>query len=140
MPTRDKRLLLDTSVAVALAVSDHVAHSAAVDAVGGFHLGLSGHAYFETFSVLTRIPPPSRRDARDVEKLLRQNFPGSVFLGVSGAGALGRRFAELAISGGSVYDALVAAAAGEHGIKLLSRDSRAAETYRLMGIDFDLLT
>lgn len=139
MPTRDRRLLLDTSVAVALAVGDHVAHAAAIDAVGGFHLGLSGHAYFETFSVLTRIPPPSRRDAREVEKLLSQNFPGTVFLGIPGAEALGQRFAELVISGGSVYDALVAAAAGEHGVKLLSRDSRAADTYRLMGIDFDLM-
>lgn len=37
------------------------------------------------------------------------------------------------------YDALVAAAAAEHGLKLVSRDVRAAGTYRAMGVDLELL-
>ena len=45
-------LLIDTSVAVALAVSDHEHHSATVNAIGRRPLGLSGHAAFEIFSVL----------------------------------------------------------------------------------------
>jgi len=60
MPTSaDAELLVDTSVAVALMVSDHKHHEAVT--LAGVRLGLSGHAAFETFSVLTRLPPPLRR-------------------------------------------------------------------------------
>jgi predicted nucleic acid-binding protein len=38
-----------------------------------------------------------------------------------------------------VYDALVAAAVAEHGLRLVSRDARAAGTYRAMGVDLELL-
>ena len=48
--------------------------------------------------------------------------------------------AELGIAGGAVYDALVAAAAAEHGITLATRDRRAADTYRALDIDFELFT
>jgi len=49
-------VLLDTSAAIALIVEDHEAHSVTLNAVGGRRLGLSGHAWFETYSVLTRLP------------------------------------------------------------------------------------
>jgi predicted nucleic acid-binding protein len=38
-----------------------------------------------------------------------------------------------------VYDALVAATAAEHRITLATRDRRAAETYRALDIDFELI-
>jgi predicted nucleic acid-binding protein len=50
--------------------------------------------------------------------------------------------AELAdrrIAGGSVYDALVGATAVEHGLTLVSRDHRALETYRALGVDVEFL-
>ena len=50
-------LLVDTSVAVALTVADHEHHVATFEALGDRRLGLAGHAAFETFSVLTRLPP-----------------------------------------------------------------------------------
>ena len=46
----------------------------------------------------------------------------------------------LGIAGGAVYDALVAAAAAEHGITLATRDRRAADTYRVLDIDFELIS
>ena len=52
-------LLLDTSAAVALVVEDHEAHAATLEAVRGRSLGLAGHAWFETYSVLTRLPDGS---------------------------------------------------------------------------------
>ncbi|MFN0155587.1 MAG: PIN domain-containing protein, partial [Gaiella sp.] len=63
MPTSGSRdvVLVDTSVAIALVTSDHQQHKVVFDALGGRRLGLSGHAAFETFSVLTRLPPPARR-------------------------------------------------------------------------------
>jgi predicted nucleic acid-binding protein len=38
-----------------------------------------------------------------------------------------------------VYDALVAAAAAEHGLRLVTRDARAIGTYRAMGVEPELL-
>jgi predicted nucleic acid-binding protein len=40
-----------------------------------------------------------------------------------------------AISGGAVYDAIVALTAAHHGRTLLSCDRRAARTYDRLGID-----
>lgn len=48
--------------------------------------------------------------------------------------------AEAGISGGAVYDALVAAAAVHHGLPLVSRDRRALDTYRALGLDVEFLS
>ena len=82
MPTSGDRpqLLIDTSVAVALVAAGHEHHQATRKAVGSRSCGLSGHAAFETFSVLTRMPPPNRRTPHAVARLLAHNFPGSRFL------------------------------------------------------------
>ncbi|MGC8514233.1 MAG: hypothetical protein ACP5P1_14555 [Acidimicrobiales bacterium] len=63
MATTGKPLdaLLDTSVAVALLVEDHEHRPAALASVGSRKVGLSGHAVFYTYSVLTRLPAPNRR-------------------------------------------------------------------------------
>ena len=141
MPTSDNKpqLLIDTSVAVALATAGHEHHQATRKAIGGRSCGLSGHAAFETFSVLTRLPPPNRRTPRAVARLLAHNFPGSLFLGAREADRLHARLASLGIAGGAAYDALVAATAAEHGVTLATRDRRAAETYRALDIDFELI-
>lgn len=44
------------------------------------------------------------------------------------------RLAGLSISGGAVYDAVVAATADHHGRALLSCDGRAARTYDRLGV------
>jgi predicted nucleic acid-binding protein len=141
MPTSGDRpqLRIDTSVAVALAVAGHEHHRATRKAIGGRSCGLSGHAAFETFSVLTRLPPPNRRTPASVAQLLAHNFPDSRFLSAQAADRLHARLASLGIAGGAVYDALVAAAAAEHGITLATRDRRAADTYRVLDIDFELI-
>lgn len=43
------------------------------------------------------------------------------------------------IAGGSVYDALVGAAAAEHRLALATRDRRARDDYRALGVDVELL-
>lgn len=141
MPTsgNDPDVLVDTSVAVALSVADHEHHSAVLDALDGKRLGLSGHAAFETFSVLTRLPPPARRPARIVARIVRENFPASRFLSAVATSALLERFADGEIAGGSVYDALVGATAVEHGTTLATLDRRALDTYRVLGVEVDLL-
>lgn len=132
-------LLLDTSAAVALVTADHEAHRAVSDVVAGRRLGLCGHAAFETFSVLTRLPPPARRTAPAVGRLLTASFPHSRFLSPEGAANLVRRLADLGLAGGAVYDALVGAAAEEHDLTLLTRDRRALATYREIGVRVEVV-
>jgi predicted nucleic acid-binding protein len=131
--------LLDTSTAVALVVEDHDAHVATLDAVRGRRLGLAGHAWFETYSVLTRLPPGLRRSPADVLRLLARNFPASRFLGEAETAGLGGDFARLGISGGAVYDALVGAAARQHRLPLVSADGRARPVYEALGVDLELI-
>lgn len=132
-------LLLDTSVAIALVLEDHEAHARALDAVRGRRLGLAGHAWFETYSVLTRLPSGLRRSPTDAARILRRNFPDSVFLGGPETAGLGAELARLDIGGGSVYDALVGAAARHHGLPLLSADLRARTVYDALGVRLEAL-
>ena len=138
MPSRPD-VLLDTSAAVALVVADHAAHAETRQALRARDLGLAGHAWFETFSVLTRLPGPARRDASTVVRLLSANFPHSRFLDEGSTSGLARELAKMGVSGGAVYDALVAAAAAHHQLPLVSRDRRAAETYRAFNVEVELL-
>lgn len=141
MPTRSSApdCLVDTSVAVALVVADHAHHEGTSEALRNRRLGLAGHAAFETFSVLTRLPPPARRTPAAVARLLAANFPESRHLSAEGAAALVDRLADRPIAGGSVYDALVAAAAAEHHLVLVTRDRRAVDTYRAVGVELEVL-
>ena len=127
-------LLVDTSVAVALVVADHEHHETTFQAFGERRLGLAGHAAFETFSVLTRLPPPARRTPPAVGRLLAVGFPHSRFLGAEKAAALLRELHLMGIAGGAVYDALVGATANEHDLALATRDQRALETYRALDV------
>jgi len=141
MPTRGSGpdVLVDTSVAVALVVGDHQFHSTTIEVLEGRRLGLAGHAAFETFSVLTRLPPPARRPPAVVARILATNFPESRFLSASGAASLLVHFGDGEFAGGSVYDALVGAAAAEHGLALATRDRRALDTYRALGVEVEIL-
>ena len=133
-------LLVDTSVAVALTVADHEHHDETFEALEGNCLGLAGHAAFETYSVLTRLPAPARRTPATVARLLAATFPQTRFLGPDAGRSLLERVAAMGIAGGSVYDALVAAAAVEHRMRLATRDRRALETYRALGVEVELLS
>ena len=90
MPTKGSgpQVLVHTSVAVALVVADHEHHLATIGAIGDRRLGLAGHAAFETFSVLTRLPPPARRPPDVVARLLADNFPQNRFLSPDRAAVL----------------------------------------------------
>jgi predicted nucleic acid-binding protein len=138
-PVESSTTLLDTSTAIALLLEDHEAHAVTLEAVQGRRLGLAGHAWFETYSVLTRLPGRQRRSPADAARLLAHNFPASAFLGADVARTLGPEVARLGISGGSVYDALVGAAARQHQLRLLSSDARARPVYELLGVVVQLL-
>lgn len=111
-----------------------------VDAVGGRRVGFAGHAAFETYSVLSRLPSPLRRTPRAAQALVAAELATSRFLGAAEAQRLLAGLAALGIAGGAVYDALVGAAAAQHGVRLATRDRRALETYRALDLEVELLT
>ena len=132
--------LLDTSAAIALVLASHEHHEETVDHLDGLRLGLAGHAWFETFSVITRMPAPTRRSPEVVAQILAQNFPDSCFLSEERTRELTATIGESGLAGGAVYDALVGAAAAERTIPLVTRDRRAIDTYRLVGAAFELIS
>lgn len=139
MPANADLVLVDTSVAIALVVADHEHHITTVEALRGRRVGLSGHAAFETFSVLTRLPPPARRTPETVARVLEVNFPESRFLNARAATTLLGSLAGRGIAGGAVYDALVGATAVQHDVALATRDLRALDTYRALDVRIEML-
>lgn len=132
-------VLLDTSTAIALILEDHDAHITTLDALRGRRLGLAGHAWFETYSVLTRLPASLRRSPVDALRIMARNFPETVFLGEAEAAGLLDELVPLGISGGAVYDALVGAAARQHQRSLASRDARAQPIYEALGAETEVI-
>lgn len=100
---------------------------------------LAGHAAFETYSVLTRLPGQLALDGPTAAGLLAQVFPMIVALDAADAPSLLARFGSIGIVGGAVYDGLVGEAARAHGCVLLTRDLRARRTYDLLGVEYELI-
>ena len=120
-------------------VADHEEHEHVTRALARRRIGLAGHAAFETFSVLTRLPGPARRTPQVVARVLDTGFPATRFLGARDAEALLARLPSLGIAGGAVYDALVGAVAVAHELPLATRDARAVDVYRALDVDVQLL-
>lgn len=133
------RWACDTSVAVAALDPVHEAHPACRTALVELRPALAGHAAFETYSVLTRLPPPLRLSADQAVSVLSAAFPGECWLDAKGMRDLRERLAVLDIVGGSVYDALVGQASGTNGRTLLTRDRRAERTYRSLGVEYQFV-
>lgn len=139
MPTNGEHVLLDTSAALALVQPENPFHGVARERLLRCRRGLSGHAAVELLSVLTRLPPPQRLDPATALKLQRTNFPASRYLRATDPESLLQEFTRLGLAGVAVYDGLVAAAAREHGLLLITCDRRAEPTYRAVGVNFELL-
>jgi predicted nucleic acid-binding protein len=71
--------------------------------------------------------------------LLLENFPENRFLSPGRAAVLIEALGKAGLAGGSVYDALIASTAIEHGLKLATRDQRALVTYRALQADVEVL-
>ena len=139
MPTSVDAYAVDTSVAVAALDGGHAAHVDCRRRVMDSRPALAGHAAFETFSVLTRMPgalrldPPSAADDPDPAALVEQ-LVATVAVEPARIGE-----SELQHVGGAIYDALVGEAARANGRTLLTRDRRAMRTYDLLGVVYELV-
>jgi predicted nucleic acid-binding protein len=125
----------DSSVVIAALASWNEHHDAAVEALGDAR-DLIAHAELEAYSVLTRLPEPFRMEPGMVASYLGEDFPGRrLSLPDTGRHRLIDRLAALSISGGAVYDALVAATVVHHGYRLLSCDRRAESVYTKLEVE-----
>lgn len=140
MPTSAEHVLVDTSAAIALVQRENPLHLAAKRRLLPCRRGLSGHAAVELLSVLTRLPPPYRLSPLAAIRLEEKNFPESRFLSATDTRNLLRELAEAGLSGGALYDGLVGAAARKHKLPLVTCDRRAEPTYRVLGVNYVLLS
>jgi predicted nucleic acid-binding protein len=129
----------DTSIAVAALLSDHPSHEAASEALVACEATIA-HVAAETYSVLTRLPPPHRAEATTAAEALAKRLPSvHVTLDANDHANAPQRLAAAGIGGGATYDGLIALTAIEHDLELISRDRRAARTYRALGARFQLI-
>ncbi|MGH3589115.1 MAG: PIN domain-containing protein [Pseudonocardia sp.] len=129
----------DTSVLVAAFARWHTEHQAAAAAVLRVD-ALVDHVVVETYSVLTRLPPPRRVPARLVMTFLDEHFPRSVtrLPSVPATEVLDTSLRG-GVAGGAVYDLVVALAAQRGDSQLLSLDRRAATTYDAAGVRYEFI-
>lgn len=132
-------LVLDTSVAVPLLVTSHVAHRSVSAALGDRAAALAGHALHETYAVLTRLPGDARVAPADAVRLLRERFEPAALLDGRSVRSAPAVLAAAGVVGGATYDGLVALAARSAGLPLATRDRRAQSTYRLLDVAVELL-
>jgi predicted nucleic acid-binding protein len=129
----------DSSIVIAGFASWHHRHAAALEVLRGVS-DLVAHAELESYSVLTRLPEPSRASPAYAADYLSKRYPGKrMALPEARRRLLILRLAELSIAGGAVYDALVGVTASHHGYRLLSCDRRAASTYNQLGLNVTYL-
>jgi len=130
----------DTSLVIAAFASWHESHEAARRALDG-GLRLMEHCALETYSVLTRLPPPHRTSGEVVREFLTARFPEpwlrmneqaykDFILGLPDRG----------VTGGAAYDALVAATAAGCDAELVTCDRRALPVYERYGLRAKLLS
>ncbi len=130
---------VDTSVVVAAFASWHEHHAVARKAMAS-RPRLVAHAAVESYSVLTRLPPPHRAQPSIVHTFITERFTDP-FLTLSQTGyqELLATVAAGHILGGPAYDALIAFTAAEHQATLISLDRRAAATYEAIGVTVEQL-
>jgi predicted nucleic acid-binding protein len=129
----------DSSIAIAAILADHEAHDEAERALSETEATIA-HVAAETYGVLTRMPPPLRLDATAAAAIIGARLPSTrVALGADGYSSSLETLARARVSGGATYDGLIALTAREHDLILVSRDRRAARTYRALGVQFQLL-
>jgi len=132
-------LVVDTSVAIPLIVTSHVAHRSVNAAIGGRGIALAGHSLHETYAVLTRLPGDARVSPGDAVRLLGERFEAAALLDVRSVRSAPAVLAAAGVAGGATYDGLIALAARSAGLPLATRDRRAQGTYRLLGVTVEML-
>lgn len=130
---------VDTSLLVAGFATWHEAHEVAHGLISE-RPHVPAHVALETYSVLTRLPPPHRVPAKVAGDFVRRVMedrvlvpPDDVFDELIGLAVRHQ------ISGGGIYDAFIALTVLRNGATLTTRDQRALRSYEAVGVSYDLL-
>lgn len=133
------RKAADSSITIAALLDGHPAHDEAADALAACAATIA-HAAIETYSVLTRLPPPNRADATTTVEVLDERLPSTfATLSASDYAKAPKQLAGAGVSGGATYDGLIALTALEHDLEIITRDKRAERTYRALAVPYQLL-
>jgi hypothetical protein len=98
-----------------------------------------GHCTVESYSVLTRLPEPHRLTPEVAAEALARLIGRAFVLDHEQAREIPRMLADAGVRGGATYDGLVAITAKVNGATLVTLDAKASQTYRKLGVDFELL-
>jgi toxin FitB len=133
------RAVADTSVIVAAALRSGAGHAESRAAIRGAEAAAAGHAWVESFSVLTRLPSDVRLSSADAARVLDAVVPTTRTLSADEQLDFAHWMKGSGVVGGAVYDALVGWAARCAGLPLLTRDARALPTYRSLDVEIMLI-
>ncbi len=133
------RQAADSSITIAALVADHEARDLAEDALKQCTMTVA-HVAIETYSVLTRFPPPRRVTSTDAAALIEARLPTAyATLDANMFAKAPAQLAKAGVAGGAAYDGLIALTALEHDLELITRDGRAERTYRALNVPYQLL-
>lgn len=133
------RAVADTSVIVAAALQSGAGHAEARAAIQSSDAAAAGHAWIESFSVLTRLPQDVRLSGPDAAKVLASVVRTTRVLSADEQVGFAEWVKGSGVVGGAVYDALVAWVSKCAELPLLTRDARALPTYRAVGVEILLI-
>ena len=129
----------DTSVVVPALSRWHRHYEAAAEALDGV-AALPAHVLAESYAVLTRLPGGLAVTPEAAAAVLASRFGEEPLqLATAERRTLLSTLAEAGVGGGASYDGLVALEARAHDQVLLTRDSRAQNIYRRLGVAFRLV-
>jgi predicted nucleic acid-binding protein len=129
----------DTSLVVAALSSWHANHDAAAEALDGI-VAVPAHVLTESYAVLTRLPAGLAVAPDAAASVLTARFDAAPLqLTAAARQTLLATLAAVGIGAGATYDGLVALEAHAHGQLLLTRDARAQDTYRRLGVEFQVV-
>ena len=129
------RAVADTSVIVASILDGGARQVVCANALETSSAAAAGHAWFDSFSVLTRLPLEVRLSPSDAWRVLASATHGARFLSTAEQNDFQDWLGDVSLAGGAVYDALVGWVAKAADVPLLTRDVRALPIYRALKIE-----
>ena len=120
------KVLLDTSVILSAILSDHIHHHQsqpwlARAKAGAFDAVVSAHSLAELYAVLTRLPRTPRITPAEALQLIQENVAPHTLVALSASDYVNliEDLANAGVSGGAVYDGVIAQAAQLAKVDLL---------------------